>query len=217
FHFWHGKHSAGGFLNSDFEDFDELLKLLPPGAESRNFIETGAGLSTLWFLANEFRVVSFTLEKIADAVNGYLRDGYPELAGQWTCFTGKSERNLVPFTNGEKQDAFDIALIDGNHAIATVFADYVGLNLCLKKGGLLIVDDVRLPGPRLLDQLLMQLTDDWEHVWTQERGKWKCYRKTTDADVRIGNCKEFSFYVPPPGQRSLLRRVKTKAGKLLGL
>ncbi|MEL7044245.1 MAG: hypothetical protein AAGL66_04395, partial [Pseudomonadota bacterium] len=74
FHFWHGKHSAGGFLNSDFEAFDELLKLLEPSTETRNFIETGAGLSTLWFLSNEFRVVSFTLEKIADAVHDYLRD-----------------------------------------------------------------------------------------------------------------------------------------------
>lgn len=197
FHFWLGQPQTGGFGKSDFEDFDMVLRefaSLDTSSQKRpRFIETGAGLSTLWFLCRDFEVMSFSLSDVLDNMKTYFTENAVDIDGRWTAFDGTSETLLIKAMLELGEATCDIALIDGNHAMPSVFSDFVGLNLALKQGGLLLIDDLQLPGPALLKQLLDQSPVYWTHCMTSRSTKWACYRKEQKQAIMIGNMDKLNF------------------------
>jgi len=154
FHFWGGRQQVG-FVRPQVDLLNKCIAGLPSGAP-RFAMETGAGISTLWLLNHGFDVVSFCLsQEVADRMNAFLME-YPEIRSQWNVTIGYSELTLPAHVLSARARQASLCLIDGGHGVQTVFADFVYLNYLLIDGGFLLVDDVQLPGPKLLN-LLLQL------------------------------------------------------------
>ena len=214
FHYWRDSPQTGGFGKTDFEEFDGIISEYRARSGSQTnkltMVETGAGLSTLWFLANEFHVVSFSLIDVIDKIERFLSGKFADERLRWTPMSGESERELVPFLRSRSSNCIDIALIDGNHSIPSVFADFVALNLGLKRNGFLIIDDLQLPGPFLLKQVLSQ-SPEWSSIFLSTSGKWECFSKDHDASIMSGNMKSFKI---APAVQSELVEVQALVEKL---
>ena len=59
----------------------------------------------------------------------------------------------------EDGDLVDLALIDGGHEYPTVFVDFCYMNMVLRKGGHLVIDDLQLHAPKELARFLSQSGD----------------------------------------------------------
>ena len=126
-------------------------------AAGQRTIETGSGLSTLVFLlmGGEHTAVSPD-PKEPERIGAYCdTHGIPR--ARYTPIVGQSELVLpaLPRTPG-----FDLAFIDGEHAFPVPGIDWFYLTRVLKKGGILIVDDLQLWSCRMLADFM-----DEEEVW----------------------------------------------------
>ena len=152
-HFWHGEFSYGGFDKAVVGSlFWELFPALP---EAPVIVETGAGLSTLAFLAaRPSRLVTVSVDP-----DGGLERRIREWAGandfpleSLQYINGLSEYHLPAVAQTGLQA--DVCMMDGGHGWPTVFVDFCYLNMCLKKGGFLVIDDLHLYS---VSQLLLLL------------------------------------------------------------
>ena len=143
-------------------------------------IETGAGLSTLLFAAAR------PLQHIA--IN-------PDV-GLHGRISAEAQKRQISLEETDYQLAFsedvlpdlakttkiDIALIDGGHGWPSVFVDFCYMNMMLRKGGIMIVDDILLFPCTQLYLLLKH-----QPGWTLERtvySKTTFFRKETN-EVRL--------------------------------
>ncbi len=160
FHFWAGKPQTGGFSESYFNFMEDLLatELRRDNNEGViSLLETGAGLSTLFFLSLGYRVSSFSLPDVIEKVRDFLAGGqFSSLQSHWDPHGGRSEL-LLPSHVVKGASEYDCCLIDGSHSVHSVFVDFMYCHEVLGVGGLLFVDDTHFPGPSLLSQLLNQL------------------------------------------------------------
>jgi predicted O-methyltransferase YrrM len=127
-----------------------------PGAR---IAETGAGCSTLAFLlAAPHRVHSIAVEgDIFDRIDDHAaRLGVSTLPLE--RYVGRSELLLPKLTEECEQRGtpLDLALLDGGHGWPTCFVDFCYLNAALRKGGLLMVDDLHLHSVKELARFLSE-------------------------------------------------------------
>jgi methyltransferase family protein len=155
FHFWDGEAQVGGFDARTLETIERTLVAL--GApESLTAYETGAGLSSAWMLGlGVGQLYSFFLEpELGTRIEGFLREHQPEAMARWRPHVGPSELNLPLHVAAMPKEEADFCLIDGGHALQTVIVDFVYLHYALKRGGVLVVDDLQLGSCGLLLQML---------------------------------------------------------------
>lgn len=147
------KPRRGGFGRSQFQLIERCISEL--GGQPR-VLETGAGLSTLLFLAKSCSVVSFftkpdLAERIAVAIDDH---GLPR--DKWSFVLGRSEFALPKYVETRQEAKFDLLLIDGGHDLHTVFTDFTYGFFALRDGGAIIIDDLRMPSVAVLYGLLRQ-------------------------------------------------------------
>jgi predicted O-methyltransferase YrrM len=175
-HFWDGQWQGGGLT-------DDMLRALfglacaASDTGAAVILETGAGLSTLVFLASApSRVVTV-------APNPDLRDRIVAEAARLALdgprlefHVGRSEDVLPDLA---KVDAafVDMALIDGGHGMPTVFVDFCYINKILKNGAYLALDDIQLHSVRQL-YLLLKNQPGFDVV--AHHGKLVVLQKTDD-------------------------------------
>jgi len=174
-HYWGGEWNCGGLDNIKLR---RLFELACQSVESATgtIIETGAGLSTLAFLAAKpRRLISIVpdrdLKKRIDAEAVKLslsQDGHE-------FYIERSEYAL-PELARTSEPCIDVALIDGGHGMTTAFVDLCYINCLLKKGGYLALDDIHLHSVRQI-YLLLQEQPSFELV--NELGKLAIFRKNT--------------------------------------
>jgi Methyltransferase domain len=171
-HIWGGRPQVGG-LNRQIAD-RLVAEITPLG--SPTIAETGAGATTLLFLCLEpHALISIApdaaledrVRKEADA-RGIATD-----ALRFYC--ERSELVLPRLADSGQQ--IDAALIDGNHGWPSVFVDFCYLNLMLREGGVLFVDDVQLHSVGQLFHLLRQ-QDEFELLGVDS--KLATFRKVLD-------------------------------------
>jgi predicted O-methyltransferase YrrM len=75
---------------------------------------------------------------------------------------------------------FDFILIDGNHAFPHVMLDFFYTSQMLKIGGFLALDDINLPGPKIV--LDYALTRPYWSVWDQGE-KWVILQLVAECRV----------------------------------
>ncbi len=149
--------NTGGFERFHFEPLHgAIVDLLPPAP---SFIETGAGNSTIFFLLhNPAKVVSIApdaalFRRIEDFCEGHGIATGP-LAKHVDC----SEWALPPIAR-EAGLLFDFALIDGDHSVEREIIDFFYMNHLLKKGGLLMIDDMNVPSSKEVVRLIRKEAD----------------------------------------------------------
>ena len=177
FHFWGGEERKGGFGNLQLDLLKQSMDLVDEGQKIK-CVETGAGLSTAWFLAHGARLQSFFIEQaLGDRITEYMEENKPGALKRWKYHVGPSELTMPKFVNRNPEALFDICLIDGGHGIHTVFTDFTYQNYLLREGGIMLVDDIQLGSCRLLWEL-MKAEDSFEYV--ADAKKLVAFRKTND-------------------------------------
>jgi hypothetical protein len=153
--------------STDRDAYVLLAGLLGPGTRS---IETGCGTSTAIFAARGADHLCATLVQFeADALLDWA--GKHDVATDHVRFLiGPSEETLPRLDEGP----FDVIFIDGNHTFPAPVIDWFYLVTKLKAGGVVFVDDVQLPAPRLVADYMESLAPGWERV--DRRDKWAAYR-----------------------------------------
>jgi len=196
FHFWNGQPQLGGMGPPQLKQIERCAERNIEGVQ-RIAIETGAGLSTLCLLNLGYQVYSFCLgQPVLDKISAFL-DNYPALKKNWHPCEGPSEITLATeLVAGKKVPRAALCLMDGGHGLQTVFVDFVYLNYCLAKNGVLLLDDLQIGAPKLLYHFLKANRNFAEFESTPKLGSF-----VKRNDVRL---------LPDWGaQREILDRIGT--------
>lgn len=176
-HHWHGVHTTGGFEDESLRLVYETAKKSVMDGEL-NILEIGAGMTTLAMLcASPTRHVAIcpepqTLIEITRYAteNGIGMDNLQFVKG-------RSEIEL-PRLVLDKPPQFTFALIDGGHNFTQCWNDYVYCRYALKRGGIILIDDIQLYSCRQL-ALFIKASPDWEDIGGHG-AKCKLFRKLSD-------------------------------------
>lgn len=134
-----------------------LTALVKPGM---NTLETGAGQTTVAFVLGGANHVCITPDTAqADKIQRYL--GRLGTAGS-VRFIHESSDEALPAGRGISE-RLDIVLIDGAHRFPFPILDWYYTQGRVPVGGLMIVDDYKMPSVRILYDFL-QGEDEWELV-----------------------------------------------------
>jgi hypothetical protein len=182
-HFWGGSWNSGGFSTHHLEEIYNLCRTRVPPAPT--ILETGAGNSTICFLqADPARVISIAPDQeLFDRILDYCRANDIDTKPLQTQVEG-SEWALPRLASNGRRPQLDLALIDGCHGFPMVMIDFFYINIMLKKGSFLLVDDVQLHSCAELARLLSYQTAQFRLV--ANLGKLQIFEKITDDPLLGG-------------------------------
>jgi hypothetical protein len=171
-HYWGGEARVGGLTPAIGERIIAEVRRY----DSPSIVETGAGATTLLFSC----LGPSALTSIAP--NAELRDRIFTEAGERAIALDRlrflCERSEVALPRmAAEGDRFDVGLLDGSHGWPTVFVDFCYINIMMRVGGTLFVDDIQLYSVWQL-YLLLRQQREFEHVAVD--GKLATFRKLTD-------------------------------------
>jgi methyltransferase family protein len=171
-HHWRGKRQVGGLDRRIGNRIVSEMEAHPSAA----ILETGAGASTLLFLC----LAPSSLTSIAPSqelgdriVLEAQARSIPSSALRYIA--DRSELALPVLARDDEQ--LDVALIDGSHSWPTVFVDFCYINMMLRRGGLLFLDDVQLHS---VGQLFLLLRQQPEFEYLGLERKFATFRKVSD-------------------------------------
>jgi hypothetical protein len=154
-----------------------LRQFVQPGSRT---LETGSGISTIVFLllGAYHRSISpdgGEAERIRAycAQKGISTDNY-------TATVAYSERGLPDLP---EEPVLDLALVDGNHAFPLPCIDWYFATRILKKGGIVVIDDIQLWSGKILADFL-DAEEVWEKVTRNDR--FAVYRMLADSKEVLG-------------------------------
>jgi hypothetical protein len=175
-HSWDGGETwnTGGFRANHLRGiYDAVAQRF----DQPRIIETGAGNSTLTFLHLPIkRLVTIApdrgvFERIIRWCNSH---GLDRTKLDYRMRRSEVELPKVAF---DERAHFDVALIDGNHGWPTVFVDFCYLNVMLRSGSLILIDDLQIYSVAELSRLL-HLQPGFDLV--SEVGKLQFWEKQID-------------------------------------
>lgn len=138
-------------------------------------LETGCGLSTVVFaLKGSNHTVIAPAASEFEITKSYCRDrGIPT---SQINFIAEPSQSVLPFL---KSPPLDLVLIDGGHGFPTPYLDWFYTTGKLKKGGLLLVDDIGLWSCQILHDFLIE-QPHWECV-AEFEARTTVFRKIEDG------------------------------------
>ena len=147
------------------------------GSGSRT-LETGAGVSTALFAAwgcNHIAVVPFAEE--ANVLDRYL----DEQGIDRTSLTFDLRPSEVALPTLTGAGPLDLVFVDGCHGFPSPIIDwFYGAGL-LRKGGVVVFDDIQLPQVESLLSTFIELDERWEMV--AGTSKWKAFRRLSEGPL----------------------------------
>jgi hypothetical protein len=176
-HFWpmFGGWNYGGFDDEQLTFILDTVMAHAAGGEHRT-LETGAGLSTLVFLA------ASPARHTCIAPDGELKQRILEQVARFDLdpsrlqfVVARSDIALPVLTDVEP--FADVALIDGCHGFTSVFVDFNYIHRVLKPGAALFVDDTQIYSVQQLIGLLSE-QPGWESKGAV--GKLALFEKQSD-------------------------------------
>jgi predicted O-methyltransferase YrrM len=173
-HFWEGEWQDGGLTDHMLRTLFELSGSVSDD-QTGVILETGAGLSTLAFLASApARVITIAPDpKLRDRIDAQIARF--SLDGSRIDYYVDRSENVLPDLAKSDEPFVDVALIDGGHGMPTVFVDFCYINKILKQGGYLAIDDIQLHSVRQLYLLLK--SQPGFHI-VRDLGKLVVFQKT---------------------------------------
>lgn len=167
---FHGSADAPTSWASQNEVLEFIANSLNPGMNS---LETGCGYSTVVFASTGSRHTVVTPARLETRqVADYCRANRIDIR-KVKFAIGKSQDVLPGLVNDGR---LDLVYIDGAHRFPFPCIDWVYTEGRLNVGGLMLVDDVRIPTCRILHDFLMK-----ESNWSLER-----YIRDTAVFRKIG-------------------------------
>jgi predicted O-methyltransferase YrrM len=155
FHAWPDGTPANWSVAGDVLRF--LTDLVKPGM---NTLETGAGQTTVVFAVRGANHVCITPDTAqAERIRAYLE---PLGTGSSVRFIHQSSDEALP-SGCHIPERLDLVLIDGAHRFPFPILDWYYTQARVPVGGMMIVDDIRMPSVRILYDFLNG-EDEWELV-----------------------------------------------------
>lgn len=144
----------------------DIELLLKPGMST---IETGAGYSTVVFLAKGCNHTTLTFDsREVDRIHAYCcTKSIPY--DKHVYFFGDSTQ-----TAKNVSGSFDFVFIDGAHRFPHPIIDWYNLNAMLKVGGFIVIDDTDIIGCHIIAKFL---SNDPEHELVKKADNYAIFRK----------------------------------------
>ena len=141
-------------------------------------LEVGIGLSTVLFtaLGCEHRCITLLDEEAARVRRHCADRGIDD--SRLAISVGRSDDVLPPLDPGP----LDLYFIDGAHGFPSPLVDFHYGARWLRRGGVLVADDLGLPAPSLLADFL-DPHDDWERL--ERRAKWGAWRRLDEGPFAV--------------------------------
>lgn len=172
-HFWDGKPQVGGLNRQVASCLIDGVAALP----SPRVLETGAGASTLLFLT--LQPAALTSIAPDDGLRRRILNEAGERRIDAAPLRFLVERSEVALPQlALAGETIDVAFIDGNHGWPAVFVDFCYMNMMLRRGGVLFVDDLQLHS---VAQLFLLLRQQPEFELTRFEQKMAMFTKVSDA------------------------------------
>lgn len=152
------------FLGISDQNLKFMASLLRPGMRT---VETGAGFSTLAFIATRCNHTaicpeeSFENQRIERRIRDFCREHNLDTSS--FLFLNARSQDVLPNLNTE----CDFVFIDGDHAFPIPIIDFYYLARRLKVGGVLAIDDTNIWTGDVVAKHLM-LDSDWEFICEQD-------------------------------------------------
>jgi predicted O-methyltransferase YrrM len=169
-------------------------------------LETGAGVSTVLFasLGTNHTCVTWSQDEVDRLVAYFQERGIRTSTISFEV--GLSDEvlpRLVP-------EPLDIVFIDGGHGFPTPAVDWFYAGRRLRRGGVVVLDDVQLPAVALVVDFLDR-DDRWERV--AGTAKWAAFERRSEGNLSEDFWAQPFFVYPPPigGIAGLARRVLRRA------
>jgi predicted O-methyltransferase YrrM len=169
-------HAKGGDLTSWASQFEVLEFIADRFVAGATSLETGCGYSSVVFAATGWAHTAVTpMQSETERVAAWCNQKGVDLSR--TSFAVGKSQDVLP-TLGEGPP-LDLVYIDGAHRFPYPCIDWVYTENRLKVGGLMMVDDVRIPSCRTLHDFLMR-----ENNWALDRclDDTTVFTKLADAD-----------------------------------
>jgi hypothetical protein len=167
-------------------------------------LETGVGLSTVLLAAwgcRHLAIVPFQDE--ADVILAYCSD----MGIDTTSLTIDVRPSEVALPDLVGSTERDLVFIDGGHGFPVPIIDwFYGAGL-LRKGGVVVFDDVQLPQVSVFLDTFIELDDRWQRL--EATPKWRAYRRMSAGSLSEGQWEQPFFTNPAAdGERSWYRALK---------
>lgn len=200
--------SVLGVWRTDDSAYRLLAAHVGPGTAT---LETGCGLSTILFTALGAEHVCCTPgETERDRLLEHCHTRGIDASG--LRFEIESSHESLPRLAAEGHE-IDVFLIDGGHGFPLPMIDWFYGSTMLRRGGLLVVDDVNLAAVRQLVEFL-----DRDPRWSAVDGteKWRAYRRMSSGSL-AEDWYEQPFNISRTDRaRRTAKRWTRRAGRLLG-
>ncbi len=199
---------ATGVWATDESCYRWLAGRVEPGSRT---LETGAGISTVllagWGASH--RCITPNRHEV-DAIMAYCR-AREVATGTLTFDVALSEESLC----GPDADRspLDLVFIDGCHGFPVPIIDWYFAGARLRKGGVVVLDDVRLPAVALLRDFL-----DRDPRWIAVAGtdKWAAFVRQHEGSLNEEFLSQPFLRTPSPTRPPLVRRAVGAVRRRLG-
>jgi predicted O-methyltransferase YrrM len=174
----------GGVWRTDRDCYEFLAKSCGPGSRT---LETGLGISTVLFLrlGTQHTCIAPFESEISHLL-AYCRDRGIAL-DRFELLAGRSEQ-VLPTLKGE----LDAVFIDGGHGFPIPMIDWYYAGSRLRRGGIVVIDDLEIPAVRLLKRYL-----DCDPRWVFRSGtpKWAAFERLSEGPL-LDEWTQQMFYEP---------------------
>jgi predicted O-methyltransferase YrrM len=177
--------------------YELIASRCPPGART---LETGLGVSTALFLSLGARHTCVVpSDDEVEALRRYCEDRDISTHGL-RVELGRSE-DVLPRLETEP---LDVVLIDGAHGFPTPMIDWFYGASRLRRGGVVVVDDLQLPAVGIMADFL-DADPRWQPVGRTD--KWAAFERLSEGPLAEDWYVQ-PFFPPPRARwRRLLRRL----------
>lgn len=190
---------------------EDVLRFIADSVgEGSRTLETGAGCSTLVFAIREAQHTAITpSETEIRLIREYANDNDIVLAG--VRFVPEPSELYLPRCD---ESNLDLVLLDGKHAFPWPMVDWFFTADRLKRGGLMLLDDVQMRSVAVLAEF-MTADPGWKFVRSFS-GKTLAFRKVRDKTLDVAwHMQPWTVSSPSNTSPGILRRIRGRISRIL--
>jgi hypothetical protein len=189
----------GAVWRTGWRCYEFIASQISPGDRT---LETGTGVSTVMFTAWGCEHLSIVPSEFqANVIIAYCHE--MDIATENLRFDLRPSETALPGLVGGPE--FDLVFIDGAHGFPLPVIDwYYGAGL-LRRGGVVVFDDVKLPAVRQLLESYLDRDDRWQMIGGT--AVWRAYRRLSEGPLDSDELLQPFFQIGQTGGLGPIRRL----------